>query len=174
MAKIYKPEKARLVIGMFASDESLFEEVTRQLERKYGKTDFQSKIVPFNCTSYYEKELGKNLRKKFISFKGKMNPENLADVKVYTNKIEDKYSKNRKRRINIDPGYVTLAKLVLATSKNYAHRIYLGKKVYAEVTLKYKNEGLGKGGFKPTPWTYPDYRTKRYRDIFNQIRAKIK
>ena len=86
-------------------------------------------------------------------------------LKIQTNKIEEKYSENNKRRINIDPGYVTQAKLVLATTKNYSHRIHLAKGIFGDVHLT-----VYKGKFKPNPWTYPDYKEKFVLEFFDNVR----
>lgn len=169
MGEIYKPTKAKLIIGMFSNDESLFKKAQKELEKKYGKVDFESGLLDFNFTDYYQKELGENLKKKFISFKKMIDYDDLPDIKISTNKIEDKFIKKGRRKINIDPGYLTLAKLVLATTKDHVHRIYLYKGIYAEVTLHYKNKS-----FRPWSWTYPDYRSRKYREIFEQIRNTIK
>jgi len=113
--------------------------------------------------------MGKNLSRKFISFKHLIDPERLVSIKLFTNKLEEKFlwPGSSRRKINIDPGYLTLSKLILATTKDFSHRIYLGSGIYAEVTLRY----LKNKGFQPWEWTYPDYRSKEYLEIFNQLRS---
>jgi hypothetical protein len=96
--------------------------------------------------------MGGNLKRQWISFKTLLNPDRLADIKVMTNDIEDGLAKDQKRIINIDPGYLTCANVILASTKDFSHRIYLSKGIYAEVTTIYKKEG-----FIKLPWTYPDY-----------------
>ena len=91
--------------------------------------------------------------------------EALAAIKLRTNELEKGWTAEGRRKVNLDSGYVSLPKLVLATTKNYDHRIYLGKGIYAEVTLHYRN-----GGFRPWPWTYPDYASAQYCELFAQIR----
>lgn len=156
----------KLVAGMLASVEELFLEAEEMLSRHFGKTDFASNIIPFRHTSYYENEMGKNLLRKFISFEKLIDAGSLAEIKILTGSIEKKLSNaSGSRRVNIDPGYLTAAKLVLATTKNYGHRIYIGNGIYAEVTLHFRDVS-----FKPWDWTYPDYRMEEYIDIFNEIR----
>lgn len=121
--------------------------------------------MAFDYTDYYNEEFGSPLKRQFISFKKLINPDELAGIKVATNRLEKKLSHNSSRIINIDPGYLDMAKLVLATTKDYKHRIYLSKGIYAEVTLRYENKT-----FQPWEWSYPDYRTAQYLAIFNQIR----
>lgn len=165
MGKIKLPERVKLIIGMFSNKVELFKEVKKILEEKFGQVDFESPILPFNKTNYYEKEMGKDLKRIFCSFKELIRPEDLAEIKIFTNSIEEKFLDNGKRQINIDPGYLTLSKLVLATTKDYSHRIYLKEGIYAEATLRFE-----KGAFVPLEYTYPDYRTQEYLNIFNQIR----
>jgi len=114
--------------------------------------DIKSDIIDFDFTTYYNPEMGDNLKRQWVSFKTLLNPDRLADIKIMTNDIESSLTKENKRIINIDPGYLTLANVILASTKDFSHRIYLSKGIYAEVTTIYK-----KDGFIKLPWTYPDY-----------------
>ena len=143
----------------------MFPPTERALRLKFGAIDFESEILPFDFTDYYEEEIGTNLKRKFISFKRLVSAESLAEIKLSTNRLEQRLSLHGKRSINIDPGYLTAAKLVLATTKDFSHRILLRKGIFAEVTLFY-----AKNSFRPFAWTYPDYRTPDYLAIFNHIR----
>lgn len=152
---------------MIAGDESLFKKAIKHLEMLYGPVDFTSTIVPFDKTSYYKQEMGRNLQRQFISFTRLILPGKLVQIKRQTNELEFKLSKNRHNRaINLDPGYLEYGKLVLATTKDHQHRLYLGQGIFGEVTLRYTN-----GTFSPWEWTYPDYATPAYISIFNQIRT---
>lgn len=163
-AKEYKPTK--LIIGMFTNRLELFQEALRALKKRFGPVDYESPLLPFDKTDYYEEEFGKDLKRKFYSFKRLIKAEELPRIKIFTNNLEKKFGDKRGNRlINLDPGYLAPAKLVLATTKDYQHRIYYGKGIYGEVTLRYK-----KGSFIPWEWTYPDYKTKEYIEIFNHIR----
>ncbi len=168
MFKVKRHPKVKLVMGMISNRGALFEDAKKYIVRKFGEIDFESHIIEFNFTAYYEKEMGKNLKRKFLSFKKLIDPEELPGIKMYTNSLEEKFrmlTGSHCRNINLDPGYITCAKLVLATTKDYFHRIYLEKGIFAEITLCFR-----KGGFEAFEWTYPDYRTKEYKDIFNYIR----
>lgn len=166
MGKIKQKEKVKLIVGMLSADKKLFEKAVKILIKKYGGVDFESSVIDFKFTNYYQDEMGKNILRKFISFKNLINPENLSKIKIITNKIEEKFlNPEGKRLINLDPGYITLGKLILATTKNQQHRVYLQKGIFAEVTLRYKNKT-----FQSWEWTYPDYRTEKYVKIFNNIR----
>ncbi|MDD5408963.1 MAG: DUF4416 family protein [Candidatus Omnitrophica bacterium] len=166
MGKVRKHNQlAKLAMGFIYKDEAIFIKSRDKLKKIFGRIDFQSDPLDFNYTSYYEKEMGAGLKRRFISF-GKLIPvQDLYRIKLYTNRLEAKFSNSGKRRVNIDPGYVDLAKLVLASTKDYAHRIYLRKGIFAEITLSYRNNS-----FIPNDWTYPDYRSQEYISIFNEIR----
>lgn len=165
MGSIRKPRLVKLIIGFIFKDETVLRKAESILKRHFGEVDFESKVLPFIHTDYYEKEFGTGLSRKFIVFKRLIPPETLARIKIFTNKIEEKYSRESSRVINIDPGYVDLAKLVLASTKDFAHRIYLGSGIYAEVTLSYHDKA-----FNAKEWTYPDYKTPEYLKIFESIR----
>ncbi|MCX5703892.1 MAG: DUF4416 family protein [Candidatus Omnitrophica bacterium] len=165
MEQIRKYPPVKLIIGFIFKKEDSLKEAKAILEKQLGKIDFISPVLTFNHTDYYEKELGRDLKRSFASFKKLIDPANLAKIKITTNKIEKSLSTGTRRAINIDPGYLDLAKLVLASTKDYKHRIYLNKGIFAEVTLFYQDKN-----FRPWDWTYPDYRTGEYIAIFNQIR----
>ena len=168
MAKAKKSSSVKLIIGAITSSEGILIKAKVLLQKRFGPLDFESAIMPFNCTQYYEKEMGSDLLRQFFSFQRLINPQKLAAIKLSTNRLEKRLSRQGgkfKRKINLDPGYLSCSKLVLATCKNYSHRIYLDKGVYAEVTLYFQ-----RGTFQPWPWTYPDYRTKGYIQSFNAIR----
>lgn len=165
MGKIRKSPLVKLISGLIFKEDEILKKAESNLKKLYGRIDYNSPILDFNYTDYYEKEFGKNLRRKFISFEKLILSERLSKIKITTNKIEKKFSKDNLRRINIDPGYLDLAKLILATAKDYNHRIYLAQGIYAEVTLCYQGNT-----FKPWNWTYRDYQSQEYIAIFNQIR----
>ncbi len=159
----------KLIVGLISSQESNFSKAGRLLERKYGAVDMKSLVADFNHTDYYEEEFGRDLKRIFLSFKKLTDIKNLYKSKLHTQKIEKRLSSKFKRQVNIDPGYITLGKLVLFTTKNYSHRIYLNRGIYAEVALKFEANS-----FTPWPWTYPDYRTKEYIEFFNKVREIYK
>lgn len=165
MGKIKKHQLVKLIMGFIFKDEQIFNRAKIILKRHFGIIDFESQTLPFVHTSYYEREFGRDLKRKFVSFKKLISPANLAKIKITTNQIEKKLSKDTKRRINIDPGYLNRVKLILASTKDYKHRIYLNKGIYAEATLFYENKA-----FRYWDWTYPDYKTPQYLTIFNKIR----
>ena len=165
MGRINKHQPVKLVIGFIFREEGILDKAKNILRKEFGKIDYESQALAFIHTDYYETEFGKNLQRKFISFQNLIRPQNLPKIKITTNTIEKKLSKNGLRSINIDPGYLDMAKLILASTKDYKHRIYLDKGIYAETTLFYQNKS-----FTGWVWTYPDYKSADYIRIFNQIR----
>ncbi|MBU1076294.1 MAG: DUF4416 family protein, partial [Spirochaetes bacterium] len=171
MGKIKLPEKAKLFIGIIAVNDSIIFKVKEVLEKQWGKVDEQSDLFPFDLSDYYKDEMGERLLKKFYSFKMLINREDIVDIKIRTNRIEEEIKaddKNCGRDINLDPGYITLSNVTLATTKDFRHRIYLGKGIYLENTLYY--DGKKKTYMEWEEWTYPDYRMQEYKDFFNKIR----
>lgn len=166
MGKVKETLPVKLIASMFTANEGLLEEAKVRLTQEFGPIDYESELLPFDHTTYYAAEFGENLKRRFVAFAELVRPDKLAEIKLRTNALEMEWAVEGKRRINIDPGYVSHAKLVLATTKDHAHRIYLGQGIYAEVTLHFRS-----GTFQPWPWTYPDYASPPLIAIFNQIRG---
>jgi hypothetical protein len=158
-------KKVKLIGSLFSSEEELIEKVVTQMEGCFGPVAWVSEKLVFNRTRYYEKEMGWPLYRRFISFSKLIWPDSIADIKLMTNAIENEYLVEKRRKINIDPGYTSLERLVLATGKNYVHRIYLKKGIYADLTLVFHA-----GTFKPLAWTYPDYADEKVIGYFNRVR----
>jgi hypothetical protein len=161
------PKPAKLVIGLFMKEKRLIEKITTELIEALGSIDMVSPWFPFDYTDYYEPEMNAPLFRRMLTFKELIKQSSLADIKNLTNEIESDYSREGKRLVNIDPGYMLKERFVLATGKNFAHRIYIGKKIYADLTLIYT-----KGDFKKLPWTYPDYTDKNMLSFLIQVRNK--
>jgi len=163
---LYPIKKVKLISGLISNDEALLDKIGCRLEKRLkNKIDFKSDIIDFNYTDYYDEEMGLSLKRRFLSFKKLVRLETLSKVKLETNDIEKRFSVNGKRSVNIDPGYVDMAKLVLLSTKDYSHRIHIGDGIFAEVTLHYKDKR-----FNFWPWTYPDYKSEEYARIFDTIR----
>jgi hypothetical protein len=167
MSRPGQPAPAKLVVGMFMRDRKHFEAVTAELVAGYGDLDIVSSWMPFDYTSYYEQEMGAPLFRRMVVFQGLIQQDELATIKLATNALENGLRQKDKRQINIDPGYLLLERFVLASGKNFSHRIYIGKGIYADLTLIYQH-----GGFKTLPWTYPDYADIPMTDFLCQVRAK--
>ncbi len=162
-------DRVRSFFSLFSSEKDLIDRVIEELIGLFGPLEVITPWLLFERTRYYEKEMGWPLHRRFITFKELIPPEELVDRKLSTNKIEEKYSSEGKRRINIDPGYICLERLVLATGKNYTHRIYLSHGIYADLTLVFS-----RGTFRPLEWSYPDYSDDESIEFFNSEREKYK
>lgn len=162
-----KPKPAKLVISVFMRDKSFIEPVAGDLVDRFGTTDLLSAWFPFDYTDYYHEEMGEPLFRRVFSFTQLIEQNMLAGIKNFTNRIEEKYFQNGMRAVNIDPGYLLLERFVLATGKNYSHRIYIGGGIYADLTLIYQ-----KGGYRKLPWTYPDYAAENMTMFLLKVRSK--
>jgi hypothetical protein len=171
MGEIKKPIPEKLISGFIYKEAEAYEKAKKAMAARLGPIDLESKEMDFNYTEYYGPEMGQELKRRFISFKKLIDPAALAGIKVFSDRIEKKnlYPGTKNRRVNIDPGLISHSKLVLATTKNFAHRVYIGKGIYAEVTLRYKT-----GRFTTLEWTYPDYATQEYQSVLNEIREIYK
>jgi len=165
MGTAKRPQPVKLVASLFSGDLALLDAATQALEELFGPMDFTGPLWPFDHTAYYEAEFGPNLQRRIIAFARLIDPGDLATIKLRTNELEARWLLNSNRRVNIDPGYVSLGKLVLASTKDHSHRVYLRDGIYAEVTLQYRA-----GFFQPWPWTYPDYASRTYCALFEEIR----
>ena len=161
------PKPAKLVIGFFLKEKRLGIRVVKMLTDKYGAVDMASPWLPFNFTTYYNDEMGTPLFRRLVAFKHLIHQDSLADIKLFTNNLENEHSIDGKRVVNIDPGYLLHERFVLATGKNFSHRIHIGKGIYADLTLIYT-----KGGFEPLRWTYPDYASENIMTFLKQVRKK--
>jgi len=146
------PRPAKLVVSLLMKKTELLTSVAEDLIKEMGAIDMVSPWMPFNYTHYYAAEMGTPLKRRVITFKRLIEQDDLASVKLSTNRLEQRCAVAGQRQINIDPGYLLRSRFILATGKNYAHRIYLGKGIYADLTLIFQ-----KGAFRKLPWTYPDY-----------------
>jgi hypothetical protein len=169
-----KPSPAKLLIGVFMKEKKVFVEVLNRLQSLFGDVDIISAWFDFDFTKYYEPEMGSPLFRRIIVFKNLIRQDALSEIKLKTNEIEKEFSfetdqsgQRGKRAINIDPGYMLRERFVLATGKNFAHRIYIGNKIYADLTFIFH-----KGAFKTLPWTYPDYAADNMIEFLKKVRAK--
>ncbi len=168
MGKPKEPEPAKLFMSLIALEKDIFRQGWNDLCSTFGESDTISEIFPFDFTDYYTQEMGKPLFRHFITFERLISISTLPDIKHATNGLEEKYmTPNGSRQINIDPGYICLEHVILATTKGYTHRPYLRDGIYADLTLIYRNKS-----FQPLEWTYPDYQKEKVITLFNQFRKK--
>jgi len=165
-AKTFSPVK--LICGIIASEERSFEKAEEHLLQLYGPVDHRSPLFEFNFTDYYEKQMGKDLKRKFLSFEELFLPEKLGEIKIRTNELEEEIKREFRtnlRIVNLDPGYLTPSAMVMATAKDFAHRIPLQHGIYAHLELLFIKKGA-----KALDWTYPDFKTKGYQEFFTEVR----
>lgn len=165
-------EPARLFCGIIAADQNVMRQAESGLAGEFGPAEMRSAVIPFDFTDYYRAEMGENLLRRFVAFGGVFDTGRLAVAKQRAILLEAGLALSAgavsRRRVNLDPGYVTAAKVVLATTKNHAHRIHLGSGIYGEITLS-----LSKRGAQAHDWTYPDYRTAAYGAFFMMVRDDL-
>lgn len=169
MSKLNKPKKVKLVIAFFSNKVEILDEIEVKLKKKYGKIDYKTPDIDFKETKYYNNEMGNNLKTRYISFNKLISRSSLPVIKKFCCKLEIKYSQEKdgeiKRKVNIDPGLLSLENFILATGKAYSHRIYLNKGVWADLTLIYQKED-----YINLPWTYPNYQSKKIKKALIEIR----
>jgi hypothetical protein len=168
VSKPRKPQQAKLIVGLLFSDFGLRQKAFEAFDEIFGPADFITEPVPFHYTSYYDAEMGQGILRQWCSFARLVTPETLPDIKLTTNRLESELSVDGRRRVNIDPGILSEERLVLATGKNFTHRVYLRDGIYADLTLIYQ-----RGGFQSLPWTFPDYREASLLHYLAVLRQKL-
>ena len=177
MAEARRPDNVKLICGMISApaQPDLFAEAVEALSQAFGSTDLLSDVMPFDLTDYYEPEMGQPLSRQFVSFAAPVSPDVLVDAKLRTNAIEADFAERRqgargpRRPINLDPGLIAPSRLVLASMKDFSHRIYLSRGVYGEVTMMYR-----KGQWESLPWTFPDFASGRYDTFLTGVRELLR
>ena len=169
MATSQTPDPSLLVIACFSRHREALDWANYRLSEVYGPIALSSNDFDFHHTKYYEREMGRDLRKRFLCFEKLASSDCLPDVKNLTNSLEAELAESHvfaeSRPLNLDPGLLQLGKFLLATTKDQSHRIYLRDGIYAEVTLRFHD-----GAFEPWPWTYADYREPCYHEFLKAAR----
>lgn len=166
MSKPFLPQPVKLIVSLLTAERALVEPVCGGLVERFGAVDFTSEPLPFQYTRYYEPEMGAGLIRHLVSFQELISADLLPSIKRATNSIEDTFADDcGRRRINIDPGYVALSHVILATCKGFAHRPYLRDGVYADLTLIFRAQT-----FRALEWTFPDYGSAEMIQLLNTIR----
>ncbi len=157
--------KVKLFAGFIYHNSGTYRKVIGELENEFSVIDLASAEISFDKTTYYHEEMGSPLFKRFVSFSNLISPEKLPDIKIYCNQIERERAVAGRRAINLDPGYLSIANVVIATTKNHYHRIPLSRGIYAHMEYIFK-----KNKVETLPWTYPDFREEVYIDFFRQLK----
>jgi hypothetical protein len=162
-----------VVVGAFSRHDAALAWAKEKCEQRFGPIGLMSERFAFTETNYYDQTMGQGLLMQFAAFERLADPAELPDWKTETNGWEDEYAKlaahEEERPLNLDPGYLTEAKLVLASTKDHHHRIYLRDGVYAEATLVFQS-----GQWRARDWTYPNYRRADYQEFFTRCRDYLR
>lgn len=169
MSIVLKQSKAVLIIASMYNNIQNYELSLKELEKEFGIINTISSEYIFSHSNYYNKEMGDDIKKRFLVFENMIERDYITQVKKITDSIEKKYANNDNRSVNLDPAILTLENFILATNKNFTHRIYLKDGVFADLTLIYKK----KEGYSKLPWTYADYSSEYTIDFLNKIREKF-
>jgi hypothetical protein len=172
MGEIHVPAAVLCMIAATSRYETALKWARDQSTVQLGPIRSVSDSFEFTETDYYTATMGPGLKKQFFAFERLIDPGTLAGLKRQTNDWEAEYAGLQRhpeeRPLNLDPGYITPAKLVLASTKDHAHRIYLGSGIFAEVTLAFRQRR-----WQACEWTYPDYRRADYQRFFTECRERV-
>ena len=134
--------------------------------------DGESPVFPFPQTRTYERTMGATLERKFLVLAAPWPEDGLAAVKLASIAIEDEVRRAGRhpveRPVNIDPGLINDCRVILASTKDYSHRIYRGSGIWEEITLRFED-----GAYRAEPWTYPDFRSPLYHEFFGRFRDEV-
>lgn len=171
MAQTQAPYPVKPILGILSRRPQHLDRAVERVAERWGTPDLTSPDLDFGFTDYYTPAMGPHLKRRLCAFARLADPGELAETKLWTNDLEARIAEevddDYPRPVNLDPGYLNDSKLVLATAKDYSHRLYLGRGIYAEVTLVYED-----GAWRPQPWTYADYRTAAYIEFFTEARRR--
>lgn len=169
MGLAQKFEKEKLIIGFIYNTEENFQKALKIMTDKFGPVDFETEEFSFTeeFSSYYDEELGGEAKRRILSFERLVDPEIQADIKTFTNSVEAEFSIDGNRKVNLDPGFLSHGRLLLATTKKTGFRIPLKDGIYTELTLFY-----ARGAWQKLPWTYRDYQSERVQAFLTTVRRR--
>ena len=162
-------EKEKLIIGFIYNTNESYEKALGIMKARFGEVDFETEEFSFTneFSNYYDEEIGGEARRRIVSFEGLIDPSEQADIKTFTNSVEASFSVDGNRKVNLDPGFISHGRLMLATTKKTGFRIPLKDGIYTELTLFY-----ARGEWQKLPWTYRDYQSKRVQDFLTKVRKR--
>ncbi len=168
MSTPHAPQPVKLIASLIAADMQAAGRAIDLMRERFGDTEFISDTLAFDFTDYYEPEMGAGLHRRIVSFEQLIMPNALPDIKLTTNELEKSFADiSGQRTLNIDPGYIALCHLILATGKAFTHRPYLRSGIYADMTLVYR-----RGSFQTLEWTFPDYKSPEMLRILTMLRER--
>lgn len=169
MGAVYDFEREKLIVGIIYNDPEVYSRALDMLTEAFGPTDGESEHFSFSeeFSDYYDKELGGRGMRVIFSFRDTVDPSLQAEIKKATNEMERILSKDGKRQINLDPGFINHGRLMLATTKAAGFRIPLADGIYTELTLFW-----ARGAWQKLPWSYRDYQSERVQRFITEVRKK--
>jgi len=170
MAQAREFRRCALIMGVLSTFEDQHDRLISILEENFGPVEAVSPVMDFSFTDYYDAEMGGCPVRYLLMFRNLIDPSALADIKTLTNELEKQFAaEGGGRRVNLDPGTLSLANLILATCKDRSHRIPLRDGIYGETTLIYQDHD-----FQRLPWTYADYSSDDVRAVLRSFREKYR
>ncbi len=166
MSRRSVPSPAKLLVSVIYREEETFRESLSRIAGIFGEVERTSDPFPFDRTEYYAREMGAPLLRRFVVMAREVPRDALAGAKVAAEGVEEEFARDGRRTVNVDPGLLTDENFLLATGKNYSHRIYLKDGVFADLTLVYRG-----GEYRALPWTYPDCASDAIRAFLGDVRA---
>lgn len=164
------PDPGLLLVSILCARwEDCWPQLLKELEDRFGPADHVSEPFVFDQTDYYDAELGSPITRRLVTFETLRPLDELADIKLFTNGLEERCGQGGNRLFNLDPGFITRERLVLATGKNFSHRIYLKDGIWADLTLIWR-----KKGWQDFPWTFPDYAGDDMKSRLTKLRQSYK
>lgn len=163
------PDPSKLFVSAIYAEREAMDRCLERISGRFGPADYSTRELGFDVTGYYVREMGEPLFRRFFAFRDLLDPGMLVEIKLFTNSLEEETAREGRRRVNLDPGFISLGNLVLATGKPVAHRPYLDHGIYADLTLVYQS-----GSFQALPWTYRDYADPAMISFLNRIRQAYK
>ena len=167
MGAVGEFEKEKLIVGVIYNDLEVYDKAIGMLVEEFGEIELESERFSFTkeYSSYYDDEIGGESFRVILSFRETVDPSRQAEIKLFTNRIEDELSVDGKRKINLDPGLINHGRLTLATTKPTGFRTALSDGIYTELTLFY-----ARGNWQKLPWTYRDYQSERVQKFLRRVR----
>ena len=172
MGEIRAPLPVKFFTGLLTSVPEIMPQAEEKLVAHFGAVDLRSRQFIFDKTHYYDEEMGNPIYRYFLGFEKLVDPSTIAAAKIKTNDLESAFASQYtglQRPINLDPGYLEQSKIVLASTKNFFHRILVADGIYAEVTLHFQD-----GVWRTFPWTFPDYKSDHYHEFFTSMRNRYR
>ncbi len=167
MSQLREPAPVRLLCSLLSADRALILQGIAEVSQSCGPAEWMSPELAFDRTRYYEAELGWPLWRRFVFFESLVRSEQLVEVKLATHELEQRHLSAGRRSVNVDPGYLSAERVVLATGKNYTHRIHLARGIFADLTLIFHQ-----GSYRSLDWTYPDYADRDTIGMMNAARQR--